>query len=61
MGSRERILEIADELRAVANYGLHYAQREGRTCDQERYERVLRLSAELLALADSRDADEILR
>ena len=61
MASRERILEIADELRAVANYGLHYAKREGRSYDQERFERILRLSAELLALADPRDADEILR
>lgn len=61
MSSRQRILEIADELRAVANLGLHYARREGRQYDQERYERVLRLSAELLALADVRDADKILR
>ena len=61
MSTRQRILEIADELRGVANYGLHYARREGRAYDVERYERVLRLSADLLALADSRDADEILR
>jgi ADP-ribose pyrophosphatase YjhB (NUDIX family) len=61
LSNRQRILEIADELRAVANIGLHYAEREGRTNDQERYERVLRFSAELLALADSRDAEEILR
>jgi ADP-ribose pyrophosphatase YjhB (NUDIX family) len=61
LSGRQRVLEIADELRAVANLGLNYALREGRTYDHERYERVLRLSAELLALADSRDADEIQR
>lgn len=41
-----RALELADELRAIATTGLHYA---ANTFDRERYERVLRLAAELAA------------
>lgn len=61
MGAREEIQIVADELRSIANLGLLYARREARPHDEERYERVLRLAARLLALADSRDAAEILR
>jgi ADP-ribose pyrophosphatase YjhB (NUDIX family) len=51
-----RVAQLADELRAVATNGLHYAESEH---DSERYDRVLRVSAELLSLVDGREAVEI--
>ncbi len=50
--------DIADDLRAVANAGLLYAQND---YDRDRYARVLKLSAGLVALADNRDESEVLR
>lgn len=48
---------IADELRAVAAEGLHYAEREGRGYDLGRYQRVRRLAAEAMAVAVDSDAE----
>lgn len=53
-----QIVEIADELRALGVNGLHWAANE---YDHARYDRLLKLSAQLLSLADSRDACEIER
>ena len=53
-----RIAEIADELRALATNGLHWASNE---YDHARYDKVLELAAQLLSLADTRDAGEIER
>jgi 8-oxo-dGTP pyrophosphatase MutT (NUDIX family) len=53
-----QIIEIADELRAVAANGLHWAANE---YDHARYDRLLKLSAQLLSLADTREAGEIER
>ncbi len=52
----ERLIRIADELRAIAVNGLHWAQND---YDRARYDRTLSLAAELLSLADTRDAGEI--
>ena len=43
-------------MRALATNGLHWAANE---YDHARYDRLLHLAAELLSIADSRDADEI--
>jgi 8-oxo-dGTP pyrophosphatase MutT (NUDIX family) len=53
-----QITEIADELRALATNGLHWAANE---YDHTRYDRLLHLAAQLLSLADSRDPVEIER
>jgi 8-oxo-dGTP pyrophosphatase MutT (NUDIX family) len=53
-----RIVEIADELRALATNGLHWASNE---YDHARYDKVLELAAQLLSLSDPRDAAEIER
>lgn len=53
-----RIAEIADELRALATNGLHWASNE---YDHARYDKVLELATQLLSLADTRDAGEIER
>jgi 8-oxo-dGTP pyrophosphatase MutT (NUDIX family) len=53
-----RIVEIADELRALATNGLHWASNE---YDHARYDKVLELAAQLLSLADMRDSAEIER
>ena len=53
-----RIIEIADELRALATNGLHWASNE---YDRARYDKVLQLAAQLLSLPDTRDAAEIER
>jgi ADP-ribose pyrophosphatase YjhB (NUDIX family) len=42
-----RLIEIADELRALASTGLHFTEGE---YDRERYARLLELAAELAAL-----------
>jgi ADP-ribose pyrophosphatase YjhB (NUDIX family) len=53
-----RLVEIADELRAIAVNGLHWTQDD---YDRARYDRTLSLAAELLSLADTRDAGKIER
>ncbi|HKP54151.1 MAG TPA: NUDIX hydrolase N-terminal domain-containing protein [Chloroflexia bacterium] len=53
-----RITEIADHLRALATNGLHWAKNE---YDHARYDKLLTLSAELLSIADSHEAQEIER
>ena len=55
--SRRTLFETADELRALANAGLHYAEND---YDRDRYERILRVSARLIAAADERDEAEVL-
>lgn len=52
-----RLFEVADDLRALADAGLLYAQN---AYDRDRYERVLKASASLVALADGRDEAEVL-
>ncbi|HYO51112.1 MAG TPA: NUDIX hydrolase N-terminal domain-containing protein [Chloroflexia bacterium] len=52
----ERLLRIADELRAIAVNGLHWAQND---YDRARYDKALSLAADLLSLTDTRDASEI--
>jgi ADP-ribose pyrophosphatase YjhB (NUDIX family) len=49
--------QIADELRAMANLGLRFAENP---YDKERYERVLTASARLIAAVEKRPADEVL-
>lgn len=53
---RRRLLEIADQVRALAGTGMHHAENE---FDRERYDALMRLAAEAAALAhaDEGDAD----
>ena len=53
----EQVHQIADELRATANLGLHYAENQ---YDKERYGRVLSASARLVAALEQRPPDEVL-
>jgi ADP-ribose pyrophosphatase YjhB (NUDIX family) len=53
-----RLVEIADELRAIAANGLHWTESE---YDKARYDTVMSLAAELLSMADSRSPGEIER
>jgi len=55
------VQRIADELRSIADVGLHWARLDGREYDVERFVRIARLSARLFALTDTRDVDEIER
>ena len=57
MSSTEDLYLIADELRAVANLGLRFAESP---YDKERYERVLSASARLIAALEQRSPDEVL-
>ena len=56
MTFQDNIYQIADELRAVASLGLHFAEehraREPRV--DERYENVLTCSARLIGMPDQR-------
>src|SRR5436305_13672917 len=52
------IIEIADELRALATNGLHWVSNE---YDHARYDKVLQLATQLLSLSDKRSATEIER
>jgi ADP-ribose pyrophosphatase YjhB (NUDIX family) len=52
-----RVAQIADELRALAQNGLHYSTND---YDRERFHRTMELAAELLALVDPRDTVEII-
>ncbi len=53
-----RLTMLADELRALASNGLHFTDNP---YDQARYDRLLGIAAELLAVGDSRGAAEIER
>jgi ADP-ribose pyrophosphatase YjhB (NUDIX family) len=53
-----RIVQLADELRALAANGIHYHVNE---YDLGRYQHIQRIAAQLLALADPRGEDEIER
>jgi 8-oxo-dGTP pyrophosphatase MutT (NUDIX family) len=53
-----RLVALADEVRAMAANGLHWA---GNEYDRARYERLLSVAAEMLAMADTRPAPEIER
>ncbi len=55
---RRALLEIADELRGIAQNGLRFS--EG-PFDLERYERVLSLAVRLGAVADERSIEELSR
>ncbi len=55
---RTRLQEIAEELRAMASNGLHFGHDE---YDIARYHQVMKLAAELMALTDTRSAEEIAR
>ena len=55
---RRDLLEIADELRSIAQIGLHFS--EG-PFDLERYERILALALRLGAVADQRSSEELRR
>ena len=57
MSGSEELYRIADELRAVANLGLKYAEHPD---DRERYKRVLSASARLVAAVEERPPDEVL-
>ena len=48
---------IADELRSIADLGLHYAEND---YDRERYRRALSLSARLVAAIERRKADDVM-
>ena len=48
---------IADELRSIADMGLHYSEND---YDRERYRRALSLSARLVAAIEQRSADDVL-
>ena len=48
---------VADELRSIADLGLHYADND---YDRERYDRVLSLSARLVAGIEKRSADDVM-
>ena len=58
MDSKDNIYLIADELRSIADLGLHYAEND---YDRERYGRALSLSARLVAAIEQRTADDVLQ
>jgi ADP-ribose pyrophosphatase YjhB (NUDIX family) len=53
---RRSLLEIADELRALATTGLHFTEGE---FDRERYQKLLRLAARLGSVAADEDATRV--
>jgi ADP-ribose pyrophosphatase YjhB (NUDIX family) len=53
---RRKLLEIADEIRAVATTGLHFATGE---FDRERYEKLMRLAARLGGTAADEDVTSV--
>ncbi len=57
MDPRDEIYLIADELRSIADMGLHYAQND---YDRERYGRALSLSARLVASIQKRLASDVM-
>jgi ADP-ribose pyrophosphatase YjhB (NUDIX family) len=59
---RRTLLEIADEIRALATTGLHYTRgRDEARFDHERYERLFELASRLASAADGTPVDEIRR
>ena len=56
--SGRRLVEMADELRAIATNGLRWAATE---YDEARYQKTMSLAAELLSMVDTREAEEIER
>jgi ADP-ribose pyrophosphatase YjhB (NUDIX family) len=52
-----RVIEIADELRALATTGLHFTEGEH---DRERYDRLLLLAAELAALGGAGEPQRLI-
>jgi ADP-ribose pyrophosphatase YjhB (NUDIX family) len=56
--NEDRLVEIADELRAIATNGLKWVATE---YDEARYHKAMSLAAELLSMVDTRGADEIER
>lgn len=52
------LLEIADQMRALATTGLHYAEND---FDRNRYDELMRLAARLAALQEGGDPREIER
>jgi 8-oxo-dGTP pyrophosphatase MutT (NUDIX family) len=57
----QRLVEIADQLRAIAQNGLYWAGKRHDEYDQARYDQVISLAARLLAIVDTRSPDEIER
>src|SRR3954471_1572104 len=53
-----RLALIADEIRSLSNNGLHYGSNP---YDIDRYQRLLKMAAELLSLAAAQPLDEIER
>lgn len=49
--------QVADELRAIAQVGLHWTKDD--PYNRDRYERIRGAAARLFAMADTRDVDEI--
>ncbi len=55
---RTRLQEIAEELRAMASNGLYFGHDE---YDIARYQRIMRLAAEMMSMTDTHSAEEIER
>jgi len=53
----EKLYQIADELRGIANLGLRFGEND---YDRARYEKVLSASAEIIGLLDNRSADDVM-
>jgi 8-oxo-dGTP pyrophosphatase MutT (NUDIX family) len=58
MPLNEALYQVADELRAIASLGLRFSESG---YDKGRYERILRISAQLVAALEDHSADEILQ
>lgn len=56
--TRTRLQEIAEQLRAMATNGLYFSKDE---YDIARYKETMKLAAQIMALTDTRSADEIER
>ena len=57
MDAKDEVYLVADELRAIATLGKRYAENH---YDQERYEKVLSLSARLVAAIDQRTVEDVM-
>src|SRR3712207_4248329 len=57
MDLSQRLRLWADELRAIANEGLHWSTDD--PYQTHRFQRVLRIAAEVFAAQDTRDADTV--
>jgi ADP-ribose pyrophosphatase YjhB (NUDIX family) len=58
-GIADGLRVLADQLRVIAETGIHYAGRDGLPYDVARYEQVRTVSAQLFALVDLRSVDEV--